>query len=34
MPEIGYAARMSRAFVKEQDGREAEELPDRPGLAE
>jgi transcription elongation GreA/GreB family factor len=30
LPEIGYAALMSRAFVKEQDGRETEELPDRP----
>jgi transcription elongation GreA/GreB family factor len=29
-PEIGYARGMSRAFVKEQDGRDAEELPDRP----
>jgi transcription elongation GreA/GreB family factor len=28
--KIGYTPTMSRAFVKEQDGREAEELPDRP----
>jgi transcription elongation GreA/GreB family factor len=29
-PGIGYARIMSRAFVKEHDGREAEDLPDRP----